>query len=50
MTYFVYLKSWSLFLLCFLFLSKNPFNFMGGGGGGDGEGGPLYSTSRRDEE
>ena len=38
MTYFVYLKSWSLFLR-FLFSSKNPFNFMGGGGAGDGEGG-----------
>ena len=41
MTYFVYLKSWSLFLR-FLFSSKNPFNFMGGGGAGDGEGGDLY--------
>ena len=36
MTYFVCLKSWFLFLLFSLFVSKNPFNFfwvvLGGGG------------------
>ena len=45
MTYFVYLKSWFLFLLCSLFSSKNLFNFLDGGGGARG-GGPSYSTSR----
>ena len=39
MTYFVYLKTWFLFLLCFLLSSKNHFNFLGEGD--DGEGG-LY--------
>ena len=33
MTYFVYLKSWFLFLLCSLFSTKNPFTFRGSGGG-----------------
>ena len=43
MTYFVYLKSWYLFLLCSLFASKNHFNFFssGGGCGGGGGGGGL---------
>ena len=38
MTYFVHLKSWFLFLLCSLFSSKNPYNFLCGGGGGGGRG------------
>ena len=42
MTYFVYLKSWFLFLLCSLFSSKNPYNFLCGGGGGGGGRGVLY--------
>ena len=42
MTYSVYLKSWYLLLLCSLFSSKNPFNFLGGGGGGARGGGVLY--------
>ena len=33
MTYFAYLKSWFLFLLCSLFSSKNVFNFLEGGRG-----------------
>ena len=47
MIYFVYLKSWFLFLR-FFFSSKNPFTFLGGGGGGGrGGGGSIYSTPRR---
>ena len=48
MTYFVYLKTWFLFLLCFLLSSKNPFNFLGGGDGVGGGGVYIFDIPKRE--